>query len=435
MQARLRFTHVAIATAIVGTLGAVTAFGVAPLAEVDVPARRTVIEALPLNIQTADVVERFVQTETIRRGDTLAGLLSRIGAADPEILRFAAQDPSARGILQLRAGRVVHAELDSLGQVHRLSYRLPASDEDAKSGTLAPRQLVIQRTDDQLSATVVDVPLERWTETRSVEIRSSLFAATDAAGIPEAVALQVAEIFGSEIDFQRDFRKGDRLRVVYESARDATAFETGIVSRILAIELITGGKRYDAYWFEAGGQGEYFSFDGKSLRKSFLRNPLEVSRVTSGFTEARMHPILREWRAHKGVDFAAPIGTRVRASADGVVEFAGQQRGYGNVVILKHRNQMSSVYAHLHEIDDGMKVGAKVPQGDVIGSVGQTGWATGPHLHYEVKVNGEQVDPMTLVLPEGRALAAAERRSFQAAVADLRAGMARRDTYRVARFQ
>lgn len=435
MQARIRFTHVAIATAIVGTLGAVTAFGVAPLAEAELPVRQTVVEPLALDLKPADTVDRFVQTEAIRRGDTLASLLSRIGAADPEFLRFAAQDPTARGILQLRAGRVLHAELDSLGRVHRLAYRLPASDEDAKAGTLAPRQLVIQRADDHFTAAVAEVPLDRWTETRSVEIRSSLFAATDAAGIPEAVALQVAEIFGSEIDFQRDFRKGDRLRVVYESARDATAFDAGVVSRILAIELITGGKRYDAYWFEAGGQGDYYSFDGKSLRKSFLRNPLEVSRMTSGFTEARMHPILREWRAHKGVDFAAPVGTRVRASAEGTVEFVGQQRGYGNVVILKHRNQMSSLYAHLHEIEDRLKVGAKVGQGEVVGSVGQTGWATGPHLHYEVKVNGEQVDPMTLVLPEGRALASAERRSFQASVAELRAGMTRQDTYRVARFQ
>ncbi len=201
MQARPRFTHVAIATAIVGALGAVTAFGVAPLAEADIPIRQTVVDALPLNVQPQDAIDRFQQAETIRRGDTLASLLTRIGATDPEMLRFAAHDRTARGILQLRAGRMIHAELDSLGRVHRLAYRLPPAEDDAKSGAVMSRQLLIERTDDQLAASVVDVPLERWVETRSVEIRIVALRRHRCRGHPR---------IGRAAD-RRDLRQRDRL--------------------------------------------------------------------------------------------------------------------------------------------------------------------------------------------------------------------------------
>jgi murein DD-endopeptidase MepM/ murein hydrolase activator NlpD len=148
-----------------------------------------------------------------------------------------------------------------------------------------------------------------------------------------------------------------------------------------------------AVWFERKGRGEYYGFDGKSLKKAYLLNPLEFSRITSGFTEERMHPIMRDWRAHKGVDFAAPIGTRVRSAADGVVEFIGQQRGYGNVVVLKHAKEQSTLYAHLQDFADGLKIGSKVDQGDIIGTVRMSGWSTGPHLHYELRVAGGMSTP------------------------------------------
>ena len=431
-----RFRQVAIATAMVGALGAVTAFGVAPIASSELPPPVTVTEPVALTLQAPEALERFIQSETIRRSDTLAALLSRMGAADSDFLRFVSADPVARKALQMRPGRTVQAEVDSLGRVLRFSYRLGGLEDDSSAEELKPlKRIQVLRDGDRFSALEEQIPLERSVETRSVEIRSSLFAATDAAGIPEAVAIKVADVFAGDIDFTRDLRKGDRLRVVYETVREAGSFDSPSASRVVAIELFNDGKRYDAFWLEREGRGEYFTFDGRSLKKAFLRNPLEFSRITSGFTESRLHPVFRDWRAHKGVDFAAPIGTRVRAASDGTVEFVGQQRGYGNMVVLRHRNNYSTVYAHLNGFAEGMKVGARIDQGDLIGTVGQTGWATGPHLHYEIKINGDQVNPLTVALPEGKALDGADRKRLAASVAQMREALARVDTLRVARFQ
>ena len=362
-----RFREIAIVTGLVTALAAVTAFGVAPLASSELPPARTVVDSVPLSLQVPDSLDRFIQTETIRRGDTLAQLMSRLGANDAQFLRFVASDPVGRKAMQMRAGRTVQAEIDSYGRVQRFTYRLGGLEDERDAETARPAKRVeIRRTDDALAASEQDIPLERTQETRSVEIQSSLFAATDAAGIPEAVAIKVADVFGGDVDFQRDLRKGDRLRVVYETVREAGSFDAPTTGRVLAIEFVNAGKRYDAMWYEHAGRGEYYTFDGRSLKKAFLLNPLEFSRITSGFTESRLHPIFRDWRAHRGVDFAAPAGTRVRATADGTVEFAGQQRGYGNMVVIKHRNHYSSVYAHLQHFAEGIRPGAKVSQGDVV---------------------------------------------------------------------
>ncbi|MCL4744824.1 MAG: peptidoglycan DD-metalloendopeptidase family protein [Burkholderiaceae bacterium] len=427
-----RFKQVAIATAVVSALGAVTAFGVAPLTQSEIPEIERVVEPLAITIAAPDPIESFAQTETIRRGDTLAQLLSRLGATDPGFLRFASADPVARKVLQLRAGRSAQAEVDAAGRVLRYAYRLGSIDDVADS---QPARIEIRRDGDAFTASETPIPLERSVEVRSVEIRSSLFAATDEAGIPELVAIKIADIFGGDIDFQRDLRKGDRLRVVYETIREADSLDSAVGSRVLAVEFVNNGKTYDAFWFGNEGRGEYYSFEGRSLKKAFLRNPLEFSRVTSGFSNSRLHPIHRDWRAHRGVDFGAPTGTKVRATADGVVEFVGRQRGYGNVVIVQHRNQHSTLYAHLNEFATGLRKGARVSQGDTIAYVGRTGWATGPHLHYEIAIRGEQVNPMTAALPEGRTLDGAERKRLVRAVADVREQMLRFDTLLVARFQ
>jgi len=436
MHRNRRFRQVALATALVGALGAVTAFGVAPLAEVQLPPVERVTEPVALGLEAPEPIDGFVQTETIRRGDTLAALLARLGASDGEFLRFVASDPVARKALQMRTGRHLQAEIDGLGRVLRFSYRLGGLEET--SGTETPRpatRIEIRRDGGALTAAETEVPLERSVEMRSIEIRSSLFAATDAAGIPETVAIKIADVFGGDVDFRRDLRKGDRIRVVYETVREADSLDSASASRVIAAELVNDGKRFDAFLFERDGRGEYFTFDGRSLRKTFLRNPLEFSRMTSGYSESRLHPILRDWRAHRGVDFAAPTGTRVRASSDGVVEFAGQQRGYGNVVILEHRGEYKTLYAHLHGFAEGIRRGARVRQGDAIGTVGSTGWATGPHLHYELMVRGEQVDPMKVALPESEPLEAAERERLVEAAGALRSRLAQLDALRLARFE
>jgi murein DD-endopeptidase MepM/ murein hydrolase activator NlpD len=224
-------------------------------------------------------------------------------------------------------------------------------------------------------------------------IRSSLFAATDAASIPDSVAIQLAEVFSGDIDFRRALRKDDRFSVVYETLEaDGEPLRSG---RVLSAEFQNGGKTYSAIWFQPPGasKGSYYTLDGQSMRRAYLTSPVEFSRVSSGFA-MRLHPIHKTWRAHLGTDFAAPTGTAVRTVGDGVVDFAGVQNGYGNVVYVKHRNQHVTVYAHLSRID--VKKGQAVDQGQKIGAVGATGWATGPHLHFEFRVNGEHRDPMTI---------------------------------------
>jgi murein DD-endopeptidase MepM/ murein hydrolase activator NlpD len=232
----------------------------------------------------------------------------------------------------------------------------------------------------------------------SGEIKSSLFGATDAAGLPDAIAVQIADIFSTDIDFHRDLRKGDRFSVVYEVwYHEGEPVRYG---RVLAAEFINQGKSYQVVYYNyADNQGGYYTLDGKSARKQFLRSPLEFSRVTSGFSSARFHPVLQAWRAHKGVDYGAPTGTRIKAAGDGVVEFAGKQGGYGNVVIMRHQSKYTTLYGHLSGFAKGLHKGTRVSQGDVIAYVGATGLATGPHLHYEFRIDGVQQNPLRIAMP------------------------------------
>ncbi|MFA7665892.1 MAG: peptidoglycan DD-metalloendopeptidase family protein [Burkholderiaceae bacterium] len=426
-----RFNRIALAIAATLTFAAVTAFGVAPLGDTAPPAPETIIEALPLAPEVVELPDRFVQTERIRRGETLASLLERLGAADADFLRFVTTERSARRLVQLYAGRSVTAETDALGRVLSLQYRYGNLSAD---GQESATRLTIRRTDEGgFVATDEPVPLDRHTAMAAVTINTSLFAATDAAGVPDSIASKVADILDGEIDFRRDLRRGAELRILYETVREADSLDAPIGSRVLAVELINDGKRHDAVWFERKqGKGEYFGFDGRSMRKTFLRSPIEFSRVSSGFSNARLHPVFGTVRAHKGTDFAAPAGTPVRAAGEGVVSFVGTQRGYGNVVILQHRNGVETLYAHLRSFAPGLRRQARIDQGDIIGQVGSTGWATGPHLHYEFKVNGQHKNPMTVAMPDSAPLSPAERERFAAQTDQLTVQLAQLDPLRVA---
>jgi murein DD-endopeptidase MepM/ murein hydrolase activator NlpD len=229
----------------------------------------------------------------------------------------------------------------------------------------------------------------------------------------------MVDMFSTDIDFATDLRRGDRFNVVYE-----TFWQNGEyvrAGRVLASEFVNAGKTYQAVWYEdpqSKEGGSYYSFDGKSLKKAFLKSPLEFTRISSGFA-MRMHPILGIWKQHKGVDFAAPIGTPIRAAATGVIDFAGTQRGYGNVVVIKHWSNYSTAYAHMSGFASGLRKGMKVNQGDVIGYVGATGWATGPHLHYEFRVNNEPRDPLSVDVPNAQPLAGLELLRFRSVAADM----------------
>jgi murein DD-endopeptidase MepM/ murein hydrolase activator NlpD len=431
----LRLPQVKTLALVIGaasSLAAVTAFGVAPLTAADLPPEQTTVESIALAPTVLEAGAGFAQHERIRRGETLGTLLSRLGADDNDFVAFVRRDPVARRLLELRAGRTVSALVSGDRSVERLTYRLGA-DDDKSLG----QRLVIARVGERFVATEEAVPVERSVEIRSAEIQRSLAEALDAADIPDSVVTRMADIFGTDVDLHGGLRRGDRLRVVYETLREAGSLEPPIVGRILAVQFRGGSRKLEAVWFDrTDGSGGYYAFDGRNLARSFLASPLEFSRVSSGFTESRLHPVLRDWRAHKGVDMAAPIGTNVRTVADGVVDYVGQQRGYGNVVVVKHDARHMTLYAHLHRFADGLEPGSRVRQGEVIGTVGQTGWATGPHLHFEFHIDGQHVDPMAVVAQEpARPLAGDEKGRFSSVVAQHRARFGLLDTQLAARFE
>ena len=335
----------------------------------------------------ADIPDlRLYRSEVSRSTDTPDTLLQRLGVVDADAAAFLRKDPLVRQALNGRAGRVLRAETTERNELLTLSARW-VGDSDTQF-----QRLVVERTPSGFASRLEASPLVASSRMGSGTIRSSLFAATDEAGIPDAVAVQIAEIFSGDIDFHRALRKDDRFSVVYEVlSADGEPLRAG---RVLSAEFVNSGRSYQAVWYqEPGSRGGYYTPDGNSLRRAYLTSPMEFSRVTSGF-KMRFHPILQKWRAHLGVDYAAPTGTRVRSVGDGVVKFAGVQNGFGNVVILRHANNHETVYAHLSRI--GVRAGQRVSQGDSIGAVGATGWATGPHLHFEFRVNGVHQDPLTV---------------------------------------
>ena len=395
-----RYPKTLAATVSVGLAGfAATAFGVAPMVPdpSDMPRRMVVemVSAGDLGTQLDALAGHDLQlfrSELTRASDTADTLLSRLGVSDAAAAAFLRYDPVARRLLDGRAGKRLQARVDSSGRLEELVARFPAAGND-KLPTQFTR-LSIERKDGKLAAKVETAPLEVREQLASGTVRSSLFAATDEAGIPDAVATQLAEIFGTDIDFRRELQKGATFSVVYEALTADGETLGASAGRVVAAQFVNKSQSFSALWFKDGdGKGSYFGLDGKSKTRSFLATPLEFSRVTSGFA-MRLHPIANVWKQHNGVDYGAPIGTPVRTIGDGTVEFAGWQNGYGNVVHIKHSKERSTVYAHLSHID--VAKGQHVDQGATIGEVGMTGWATGPHLHFEVKIDGVQQDPLLM---------------------------------------
>lgn len=386
----------------------VAAFGTAPSTLELQVTQQTVVEQLApaMGVASNRADEFFVRESRIMRGDTVASLLARLGVQDDAAFQFLRAERATQAIFQqLRPGKPVTAYVGDNGELQTLIYPLNSMD----------RALFVERKNGHLQASEQVLKLETQVQMKSGEISYSLFGATDAAGLPDSVATQLTDIFGGDIDFHRDLRRGDHFSVVFESL---THFGKPVrTGRILAAEFINQGRSYRAFWFtDADGKGGYYSADGKSIRKAFLRSPLEFSRITSGFSLSRFHPILQKWRAHKGVDYGAPIGTRVKSTADGVVEFVGNQGGYGRVVMLRHQGRYTTLYGHLSAFAAGLKKGGRIAQGDVIGYVGASGWATGPHLHYEFRINGMYQNPLAIALPSAPPLSPQQLSQFQTQV-------------------
>jgi len=354
------------------------------------PAKTPLIESLAIRPDAVPEPKSYVREDVYQRGDTLPAFIERLGIEGPHIAKLA----KLRALQQLRPGTHVRAEVSTDGEPIALSF---LGGRDSLIKIVAEANGYYRVTDDRAQ-------FQTQIEMKSGLIRSSLFAATDDANIPDSIAMQLGDVFSGDIDFHRDLRKGDRFSVIYElhylNGRPVRA------GRVLAAEFTNNGKTFRAVHYGNG----YYAPDGKNLRKAFMRSPLEFSRVSSGFG-MRRHPIAQAWKKHEGIDYAAPTGTRVRAVGDGVVEHAGPKGGYGNVVILRHHGQYATVYAHLSRI--AVRKGARVAQNDTIGAVGQTGWATGPHLHYEFRVAGQARNPFSIAMPSANPVAQQDLPAFR----------------------
>jgi murein DD-endopeptidase MepM/ murein hydrolase activator NlpD len=379
------------------------------------------VSPLPVQDQAAALeVHRYrlYRSDSSRPNDTAETLLRRLNLDDPQAADYLRRDPLAHRHLLGRTGRQLSAEASERNTLLKLVARWSPDDDGSF------KRLVVEKSGSSFSSQLESVPLTASIRIASATIDSSLFASADEAGIPDAVAIQLAEIFSGDIDFHRELRKGDRYSVVYEVLEgDGEPLRAG---RVLSAEFVNAGKAYQAMWFHEAsalqntapdegrptqGRGGYYTLEGNSLRRAYLASPLAFSRVTSGF-KMRFHPILQRWAAHLGVDYAAPTGTPVRSVGDGVVETAGAQGGYGNVVFVRHRNNHVTVYAHLSRIH--VKRGQRVEQGQTIGAVGSTGWATGPHLHYEFRINGRHQNPLAIARnSESIPVSPAARPAFQ----------------------
>lgn len=338
----------------------------------------------------------------IQRGDTLAKIFAAAGVTRQQTARIAKQLPRdlVRG---LRPGRGLEIGLDDEGQARSLHF-----DIDDRS------ILKIEVDGDEIN--VQEEPRELRIEHRfaSGVIRSSLFQAGADAGLADRQILELAAIYGWDIDFALDLRQGDRFVVAYEELYGMDGEKIGHGDIVAAQFINNGHTHFAVRHVDEDGRAQFFNPEGKSLRGTFLRTPVRFSRVTSGFTKRRFHPVLKKWRAHKGVDYGAPSGTPVLATADGRVRFAGRNGGYGKTVRLSHGGAYSTLYAHLSRFKRGLRQGAVVKQGDVIGYVGSTGLATGPHLHYEFRVHGQHRNPLTYRFPKEGGIDARYRDVFLA---------------------
>jgi len=304
------------------------------------------------------------------------------------------------------------------GDAIRLTHRSDGAIKELSRKVSETQTLTVVREDDGFAARLISNPVQTRIRTATATIDSSLFQAAETANVSDMVALKLANVFAWDIDFVLDIRSGDRFTAVYEQIyQDGKYLRDG---EVLAAEFINDGKVYRAvrYTAEDGAAG-YYTPDGRPLRKAFLRAPVDFTRVSSGFNPARRHPILNTIRGHMGTDYAAPTGTPVHAAGDGRISFAGVRGGYGKAIVLAHSNSVSTLYGHMSRFAKNLKVGSHVNQGEVIGYVGMTGLATGPHLHYEFLMNGIHKNPQTVHLPGALSLRAESLRGFHDAAAPL----------------
>ncbi len=357
-------------------------------------------EAPGAELPAAPETKAHWKTLKVKSGDTLAKLLSRAGLGPQQIHELVTTDKNTRKLTKIFPGDIFKIQLDNQGNLLRLTHEM---DEISK--------LEVQRKNGVLSSKVVKLPVETRLAFSHGTITSSLFLAAQAAGLSDKSTMELAGIFGWDIDFALDIREGDSFSVLHEELfRNGKKLRDGV---IVAAEFTNKNKTYNAIRFETtDGSANYYSANGDSMRKTFLRTPVEFSRISSKFNLKRKHPILNKIRSHKGVDYAASTGTPIRATADGKVAFRGVKGGYGKTIVLQHGSKYSTLYAHMSRYAKGTRINKKVRQGQIIGYIGMTGLATGPHLHYEFRVNGVHRNPLTVKFPKAESIAKKYREAF-----------------------
>ncbi len=406
-----------VLAAAVAFLGFVVAPGWASVGRVESTQRNMSVSSLalpPLPESSAGHADEGASTDTatwqtrvVQRGQTLGALFAAEGLAPSLLHRIVESSRFQTALTRIRPGQEFGFLRNADGSL--AGFRFQPGDA---------QRVVVHVDGGTLREEVVDVPLQRRVAVASGRIEHSLFAAGDAAGVSDATLMALANVFGYDVDFAQGLRRGDEFALIYEQV-----YQEGVRLRdgaILGAVFVNQGRRIAAIRFElADGRTDYFDLDGRSLRKAFLRTPVEFSRISSRFSAGRMHPVLGRMRAHRGVDYAAPTGTPIRAAGDGKVAFRGWKNGYGNVVILEHGGRYTTLYGHMSRFATDVRNGGRVRQGQTIGYVGMTGLATGPHLHYEFRVAGAHRDPLSIELPKADPLAGRELQRFRGASASM----------------
>ncbi|GAC1628542.1 MAG: peptidoglycan DD-metalloendopeptidase family protein [Nevskia sp.] len=339
-------------------------------------------------------------------GQSLSNIFEDQGLPREDWIQLTQLGGDCSRLRHIKAGDHLNLRL-AAGRLEELSY---AFDET--------HTLSVRRNGEKFESATLTAALEHRTSQGTGVIRNSLFADGRKAGLPDRMILEFADIFGYDIDFAQDLQEGDHFSVVYDQLfKDGKKLREG---DILAAEFVNQGRVYRAVrYVDSDGRASYFTPEGQALRKAFIRTPVDFARISSGFNLHRLHPILNIIRAHKGVDYAAAIGTPVHATGDGKVEFVGKKSGYGNVLMIRHGAQYETVYGHLSRFQSGLSTGSKVRQGQVVAYVGMTGLATAPHLHYEFRVNGIHQNPITVALPRAIPLSPQLLANFRARTAPL----------------
>ena len=373
-----------------------------PFAQVETPkpATEQAADAPPAATEKAEAKLPGHREVTVARGDTLSTLFAKVGLPANAVHELLASNKQAKQFSQLKHGQVLQFELDKDGQLASLHTKV--SNLERIRLTRGDKGYSFER---EISKPVVRTAYVHGT------IKSSLSASAQRAGMSHSLTMDMARVFGYDIDFAQDIRQGDEFDVVYEQkVMDGKVVGTG---NILSARFTNRGKTYTAVRYtNKQGNTNYYTADGNSMRKAFIRTPVDFARISSRFSNGRKHPILNKIRAHKGVDYAAPRGTPIKAAGDGKVLLAGRRGGYGNTVIIQHGNTYKTLYGHMQGFAKGVKTGGTVKQGQIIGYIGTTGLSTGPHLHYEFQVNGVHVDPLGQKLPMADPIAKAERQRF-----------------------